>query len=325
LWHDKVIGRINPVRLFGNKYTIPYTNHSGFELLKVLDTNIGIKKLMDYQPYHPYYKKLKQELRLRFGISVGSETIIDTTGIRKISPDNEHISIPNISRRLLELGLISDSVYLKIKDTMYYIPEMVKAITQFQKMFNLTDDGIIGVTTLKALNFTRNNQMDAIRANLERLRWLGNEPLKPYIEVNLPEFMLFMHYPDSTSSMRVCIGKGKERLYDKKTVLFQKTGRYFDKPLNHETPQIYSYVDYVILNPTWTVPSSIVGRELFSKIVNDPGYLIRNNYQVLKGNQVIDPYTIKWKNYKANNIPYKFRQSAGDDNALGKIKFTFKK
>ncbi|MDP2175696.1 MAG: L,D-transpeptidase family protein [Bacteroidota bacterium] len=324
LWHDKVLGRTNPIQLFGNKYSFPYPNHPDFELLQVLDTNFGIKKIIEYKPYHPYYPILKQELKQRFGISVGSETIIDTTGIRKISPDNEHISIPSISKRLLELGLIHDSVYLKLKDTVYFIPELVKAITKFQKMFNLTDDGIIGVTTLKALNYTRNNQMDAIRANLERLRWIGQEPEKPYIEVNLPEFMLYMHYPDSTKAMKVCIGKGKERLYDKKTVLYQKTGRYFDKPLNHETPQIYAYVEYVILNPTWTVPSSIVGREMFSKIVKDPGYLIRNNYEVLKGNQVINPYTINWKNYTAGKVPFKFRQSAGDDNALGKIKFTFK-
>jgi murein L,D-transpeptidase YcbB/YkuD len=324
LWKDKVIGRSNPKIIFGNKYTLPYPNHSDFKLFDVLDTLTGIQKLLNYKPYHPSYTLLKQELKTRFGMSVGSETIIDTTGIRKISPDNEHKAIPSISKRLHELNLIHDSSYLKIKDTIYYIPELVSVITKFQKMFNLTDDGIIGVTTLKALNFTRNNQMDDIRANLERLRWLGKEPEKPYIEVNLPEFMLYMHYPDSTKTMKVCIGKGKEKLYDLKTALYQKTGKYLDKPLNHETPQIYSLVDYIILNPTWTVPTSIVGREMFSKILKDPGYLVRNNYQVLKGNQVIDPYTINWKSYSASNIPYTFRQSAGDENALGKIKFTFK-
>jgi murein L,D-transpeptidase YcbB/YkuD len=324
LWHDKVLGRSNPIKLFGNKYTIPYPNHNDFKLMDVLDTISGVKKLMNYQNLHPYYALLKQELKIRFGMSAGSETIIDTTGIRKISPDNEHQTIPNISKRLHELNLIHDSIYLKLKDTIYYIPELVKVITQFQKLFNITDDGIIGITTLKALNYTRNNQMDAIRANLERLRWLGKEPEKPYIEVNLPEFMMYMHYTDSIKSMKVCIGKGKEKLYDKKIILYQKTGKYLDKPLNHETPQIFSYVDYVILNPTWTVPSSIVGREMFSKILKDPGYLIRNNYQVLKDDQVVDPYTINWRKYTASSIPFKFRQSAGDDNALGKIKFTFK-
>ena len=87
---------------------------------------------------------------------------------------------------------------------------------------------------------------------------------------------------------------------------------------------MYSNIDYVVLNPTWTVPASIVGREMFSRIVANPGYLSRNGYQVFSKGKAIDPYSIDWKKYSPGNIPYTIRQNAGDDNSLGKIKFTFK-
>jgi hypothetical protein len=88
--------------------------------------------------------------------------------------------------------------------------------------------------------------------------------------------------------------------------------------------QRYSNIDYVILNPTWTVPSSIVGREMYNLIVKNPNYLTKNNYQVLKNGEVINPNSINWRKYSPGNIPFTIRQNAGDDNSLGKIKFTFK-
>jgi L,D-transpeptidase YcbB len=142
--------------------------------------------------------------------------------------------------------------------------------------------------------------------------------------VNLPEFVLYMYYPDSVKTMSVCIGKGKERYYDQKTKRYLVSKSYLDKPLNHETPQVFSNIDHVILNPTWTVPSSIVGREMYNLIVKNPGYLAKNNFQVLKNGEVINPYSINWRKLSPGNIPYTIRQNSGDDNSLGKIKFTFK-
>lgn len=138
-----------------------------------------------------------------------------------------------------------------------------------------------------------------------------------------------MYYPDtlkkdSVNTLLVCVGQGKERYYDEKQKKYVVSKHYLDKPMNHETPQIYSNIDWVILNPTWTVPSSIVGREMYNHIIRDPGYLIRNNYQVLKDGKVINPYSIRWRQYKPGNIPYTIRQNAGDDNSLGKVKFTFR-
>lgn len=323
LWHDKVLGRTNPKLLFDNKYSYPYPNHPNFQLLSVLDTINGLKTLYNYIPNDSNYLKLKSLIKHQFSKISGVETFINPKGITKISLGDSSLIVPSICKRLKELQYLSDTFDNKI-DSLKYDVNIFNAIVKFQKHLNISDDGVIGSTTIKALNISRNEKLDEIRANLERIRWIGQKPNVPYIEVNLPEFMLYMHDTDMVNSMKVCIGKGKEKNYEQKKLLFELNGRYLDKPLNHETPQIFSNVEWVILNPTWTVPASIVGREMYNQIVRDPGYLIRNNYQVYLNDKEINPYQINWRNYKPGNIPFKIRQSAGDDNALGKIKFTFK-
>lgn len=324
MWHDKVLGRTDPREVLGMKYTLPFPSHPEFRLLDVLHKDSGLFRLRHYRPAHPDFEKLRLLLKAAYGATEGRETMIDTAGIRKLKPGDSTLIAGQIANRLVELGLAPDSIipmYALEKIYTRHLSEFVKA---FQRSSNLSDDGIIGKSTLKILNASRNDKIDEIRANIERIRWFGTEPTKPYVMVNIPEFMLYMHWPDSVKSMPVCVGQGKERYYDQKLKKYVVSKSYIDKPMNHETPQIYSNIDYVILNPTWTVPSSIVGREMYAHIVRDPGYLHRNNFQVLKNGVVVNPYSINWRRLKPGNIPYTIRQNAGDDNSLGKIKFTFK-
>lgn len=324
LWHDKVLGRSNPKEVLGQKYTLPYPNHPEFSLFAAMEADSGLYRLQHYMPAHPDYKRLKRMLHEAYAKTSGSETMIDTVGIRKLKPGDTTTIVPMLAKRLAELGLAPDSIIAEYQDRTIYDKHLAGYITAFQKTSNLTDDGIIGMSTLKILNASHNDRIEEIRSNMERIRWFGIEPPKPYVRVNLPEFMLYMYYPDSVKSMIVCIGKGKERYFDQKKKKYMESKNYLDKPMNHETPQVYSNIDYVILNPTWTVPSSIVGREMYNLIVRNPGYLTKNNYQVLKDGKVIDPYSINWKRLRPGNIPYTIRQNSGDDNSLGKIKFTFR-
>jgi len=324
VWHDKVMGRTNPKLVLGMKYTLPYPNHPNFNLLEVLEKDSGILKLIQYIPQHKDYPLLRNMLRLAYSQTNGSETFIDTLGIRKIKPGDTTSIASCLAIRLVELGLAPDSLVEKYKNEIVYKKELANYVKSFQKTSNLTDDGIIGKSTLKILNASKNDKIDEIRANIERIKWFGLEPPKPYIRVNIPEFTLYMNYSDSVKTLLVCVGKGKERYYDSKLKKYVVSQNYADKPMNHETPQIYSNVDWVVLNPTWTVPSSIVGREIYAHILKDPEYLNRNNYQVLKDGVPVNPYTINWRKLSPGNIPYTIRQNAGDDNSLGKIKFTFK-
>jgi murein L,D-transpeptidase YcbB/YkuD len=85
-----------------------------------------------------------------------------------------------------------------------------------------------------------------------------------------------------------------------------------------------SAVTYLVLNPTWTIPSSIAKKEIIPEIVKNKYYIKKEHLRVLSSNgNEIDPSTIHWRQYRNKTFPYTLRQDPGKDNSLGLIKFIF--
>ena len=79
----------------------------------------------------------------------------------------------------------------------------------------------------------------------------------------------------------------------------------------------------MVTYPQWTIPESIIKKEILPALKKDPGYLARKGFNLVdnKG-ETVDPYTVDWSKYKTG-IPWKVVQGSGDDNALGIFKFNF--
>jgi murein L,D-transpeptidase YcbB/YkuD len=78
-----------------------------------------------------------------------------------------------------------------------------------------------------------------------------------------------------------------------------------------------------VIFPTWTVPSSIIKKEMLPGLKKNSNYLARKGLQLYSNKgELVDPSTINWAKY-SKGIPYKIQQGSGDDNALGVIKFNF--
>jgi L,D-transpeptidase YcbB len=97
------------------------------------------------------------------------------------------------------------------------------------------------------------------------------------------------------------------------------------KPTNR-TPTFSSAISYLIVNPYWNVPTSIVSKEMLPEIRADPyDYFARQGFQVFArvGGRFrqVDPSYVDW--YSVNPRSVQIRQVPGDDNALGRIKFMF--
>lgn len=121
LWHDRVLGRTNPKEVLGMKYTLPFPNHPGFELLSVLNLDSGIYKLGQYYPKHQDYWSLKSLLYEAYSVTEGSETMIDTIGIRKIKPGDTTFIVPLLAKRMVELGMAPDSLMqIYFEDSVYH-------------------------------------------------------------------------------------------------------------------------------------------------------------------------------------------------------------
>lgn len=83
------------------------------------------------------------------------------------------------------------------------------------------------------------------------------------------------------------------------------------------TPDLSTTVDYVRLNPTWTVPESIVKANRWrSKLASNPSYFSRNGFEVVVHGRAVDPRDVD----DADIASAAFVQRPAKDNALGRIK-----
>jgi murein L,D-transpeptidase YcbB/YkuD len=90
-----------------------------------------------------------------------------------------------------------------------------------------------------------------------------------------------------------------------------------------QTPIFRDSMTYIELNPTWTVPPTILREDVLPKLKRDPGYLARENISVIdRSGRRIDPQTVNWKAY-GRSVPYTLRQEPGPDNSLGRVKLMF--
>lgn len=166
-----------------------------------------------------------------------------------------------------------------------YDRQVASAVQEFQRENGLAADGIIGQQTMAALLAEDPARQEGdIIANMERWRWLPSDFGTRSIVVNIPEFM-----------MRVM--DGDKVIHEARSIV----GRT-DAP----TPVFSDQMDHIVVNPSWTIPPTIMRNEVLPGLRADPDYALKKGYEVIR---------------QGNNITV--RQPPGPNNALGLIKFMF--
>ncbi|HLT42421.1 MAG TPA: L,D-transpeptidase family protein [Sphingobacteriaceae bacterium] len=162
-----------------------------------------------------------------------------------------------------------------------------------------------------------------IKANLERLRWKHSYDSTNMVYVNIPSFKLtLIKEGKPVKEIITVVGTGRNNSGNDKISKYSKP--VTDAPHSHETPVLSSLMHSVQVNPVWNIPKSIASKEILGHVQNDRFYLVNNGIEVLEDGKVIDSDSIDWSSISQDNLPFRFRQKPGDDNALGKIKFLFK-
>lgn len=175
---------------------------------------------------------------------------------------------------------------------------LVAAVKKFQREQYLEVDGAIGPATRAALNVSVQSRIDQIRVNLDRARWLLH---------NIPPEMLLV----DIAGFKITYFKASQPIWRSRV----QVGMAY-----RTTPIFRSEVNYITLNPTWTVPPTILRKDVLPKVRNDINYLRDHNIRVLDSNgKELDPATLDWS--KPGYVT--LRQDAGDDAALGKAVIRF--
>jgi L,D-transpeptidase YcbB len=188
------------------------------------------------------------------------------------------------------------------KDAEWFDDAVEKAVRRFQQRYGLQADGVVGASTLAALNVPVEARMRQIAVNMERWRWLPRQLGRRYILVNIARFSLeVIEDAKPVMSMRIIVGKPYQ-----------------------STPVFNAAMTHLVVNPSWHVPPSIAKEEILPLLRRDPGYLVRQNMRVSQGGGgETDPRSINWLQVSAGNFPYRLRQVPGANNPLGRVKFLF--
>jgi L,D-transpeptidase YcbB len=202
-----------------------------------------------------------------------------------------------LKKRLYETGSIpSDSTDM---DTLQF----VTAIKKYQKKKGLRITGRLTEDLVNQLNNTDLVKFKRIAINLDRYKLLPDTLPHTYIWVNLPSFMLQVFDDDTVAfESRIIVGDPKTR-----------------------TPLLTSQVSNFVTYPQWTVPYSIIFKEMLPKIQQSIDYLKKENLMVVDRNDnILDPKKINWSKLSKKHFPYFLKQQQGDNNSLGVIKFNFR-
>lgn len=211
-----------------------------------------------------------------------------------LRPDTSDPRVPLLRQRLAAEGYLEAST---ASDELY-TPELVDAVKVFQQRHFLQDDGLIGRASLAELNVGPAARRDQVRVNLERMRWLAHEIEPKGVVIDV-------------AGARVLYFRDHRLVWQART----QVGRP-ERP----TPLLKSRISHLTLNPTWTVPPTIMREDKLPEIQRDIGFLAHNQLRVLdyEGNE-LNPRTVDWSAPRGILL----RQDAGPHNPLGRVAIRF--
>ena len=178
---------------------------------------------------------------------------------------------------------------------------LVGAVMRFQADNGLTQDGIVGANTLAAINVDAETRLKDVILAMERQRWMNFDRGARHVLVNIPDFHATVVDQDVvTFSTRSVVGHPDPRRH---------------------TPEFSDVMEYMVINPSWTVPRSITTREYLPQLQEDP--TAQSQLELWSGGQVVDRAQVDFTQYTASTFPYTLRQAPSTSNALGLVKFMF--
>lgn len=294
-------GKINPETVDSEWQAVRREGDAKVVLEEALDKSKVKEVLKDLAPDHFGYKGLRNALKEYRSIANkgGWSTIAAGETLKPGMTDS--VRVPQLIDRL------KTSLDLKqaISDRFAYSEQIAEAVKNYQIRNGLEADGNLGKLTTASLNVPVTERIDQIVINMERYRWAAEEMGSHYVIVNIADYQMQVF-------------KEKKMTFEEKVIV----GKPFRK-----TPVFSSKMSYMVLNPTWTIPPTILFNDILPEAKKDPEYLVKKNIRVLSGQgsnaTIVDPYSVDWSSLSKSNFPYTLRQDSGPTNALGAVKFMF--
>lgn len=301
------VGRVEPSKVGTEiKYSLlPFT---GVRDLAQQIGNYPISQLWNsVAPKNPHYQRIQAMLgRLN--------QIQQHGGFAPIKPSSSTLRLgvrAPIVRALKERALALGYTISLVDDN--FDPEL-KAVIEIIQKNNLTKPtGVLGPkdAAWEFFSISSARRINQLELNLEKTRWLPSTLEPRHIFVNLATQRMQVVDPYLENPL----------LLDQNVVV----GR-----IDRKTPSMREELEYVVFNPTWTVPPDIFRLDKIPAIqkaaaqgpAGVAAWFVQNRMSLLDRNEKpIDPTQFDWLNAPPKYGNVLIRQQPGTNNALGTMKF----
>ena len=170
-------------------------------------------------------------------------------------------------------------------------------VKRFQDRHGLGQTGIVSSQTVTAMNIPADMRLKQLETNLIRLRSFSGNLGNRFVMANIPAASVETVENGVVFSHHVA-GVGK---------------------VDRQSPVMQTKAIDINFNPYWTVPASIIRKDLIPKMQADANYLTDNHIRIFnKDNQEVQSSSINWHSLDATN--YKYREEPGINNSLGVVR-----
>lgn len=299
---DLYRGKVDPVKLdpHWNFDTRQIDPEQGLKLAREAVEGSQIAEFFQRaRPTMPQYNITRAALARYRGIAHEHQDWPQLPAGAALKPGMSDARVPVLRQRLQIAGLLAGSFAESgARAAPVYDKTLQAAVQRFQRESYLDADGVVGAGTVRELNISVAERIGQLRANLERMRWFLRKQRERAVIIDLAGYRILYQEGDKVIwKSRVQIGKAVR-----------------------QTPIFQSAVSHLTLNPTWTVPPTILREDSLPAIRRDRGYLTRNRIKVLDASgKVLSPSAVNWA--RPGNIM--LRQDAGPGNSLGQLVIRF--
>lgn len=243
-----------------------------------------------------YAALMKEKMRLERVVSRGWGQPVPMGNT--LRPGDSGAAVVALRNRLIAMD------YMDRSASQAFDANLQRAVQLFQQDHGLSPDGVAGPATLGEINASPQTRLSQVVVAMERERW--------------------MNHPDGRGSRHIWVNLTdfRTQLVDNGRVTFETRSVIGARNDDKQTPEFSDRMTYLEVNPDWTVPRSILGRDYLP--------LLQQNRNAARYMQLIDSRGrvvsrdgIDFTQYSERTFPYTLRQPPSEANALGLVKFMF--
>ena len=269
--------------------------HFAWQLIKAWKADRAdlSQAIMDMMPAHPYYKATMIGLKQYRDIAKHGGFVRIPRG-RTLKKGMKGKAVIALKKRLAQEGYKVGEITPVFDDT------LKKAVKHYQFTHQYVQTGVVDHRVLRSINVSIKRRIRSIKLSLQRWRESNLDASQPfYVRVNIPEFkMEVWDHGKLATKHRVIVGNN----YWSTDPIGMVEGRI------NRTKIFSATIKRIVINPRWHVPDRIKKEEFYSKnVFKEPDYFVKHKFKV----KVMPDGTER------------IFQEAGDENALGRVKFVF--